>query len=915
MRADLLPRIAFLARCHGLLIVLALISTGCKTDKGSDDPTVLGVPPGEAYLGVEYYYNFGAYGGERLLDFSLTNAPSWLALEDTSNKARPGIIVRGVPGLSGGNRGDADLGKIENINLITTDGERAGVQPFDIEVKRNPLSLDADTFTEGQSAQTPEAGETRCEAPELDETGSHRYHINLYDDEGAVTGTELRTTDTNPVLVRVLLEQPSVTRVAVAFELSSDFDPNSCDEGFDPEHQRCEEGDANRDDAIIGKDIVALGSDSEGELPVPDYLDYQQDENGVYSKGVVTLEPGITECYIRLEVVDETVPEPSESLQIALTEVRNGLAALGPSDSGVRTTLVVDDNEPRVRLETVSGRQRDALTVGTKRQFEAVLSGEREGSIRARLGESEDSVAKAGDYYIQVLNDAGEWEDNDIIEFPAETDRVRFRVRIPDADEYSNIGMDDRFLLLGVDQTYQAGREGFAGFAEDGELRININELSAPLVLNETDDFVPTDIALGHEGRLYVTGYNDAANDQVLVRIFDQKGELLQEVTVSDGATVLNEPQPVIHYTRRQVTQGSTRVDRFEIVVAYAAEADMPGQPAHGGLDVVTSLYWFDSAAAEGSEYSPVWTLRTGTSADDIPRWVGINDDSGFVAVAGETNGRWAGESRAGGIDSFLQRIDTDTDGDDLVPKLAWTRQVGSGQDETVVAGSAVNASPYLFGASSGAVAGQSSAGATDAFFYNASAADSNITVYQRGTDGGEVLTDGLYGLSNIWLLGNSNRRYSIDESGDDDNVLLGEPVAGNNGFVLGYSVSGHVNYAFSYADPSRTGKDNLLTLQAFDNDLVVAGATTGAFAEDAVDGGIQQPVIARISPGETVTSEADNPDAWDLWRVQPKIDGARIEALANYRDDEIVTLLRESVGGSIEWKIVLFSAEGKRLN
>ncbi|MFL1465863.1 hypothetical protein [Marinobacter sp. HN1S83] len=915
MRADLLPRIAFLARCHGLLIVLALISTGCKTDKGSDDPTVLGVPPGEAYLGVEYYYNFGAYGGERLLDFSLTNAPSWLALEDTSNKARPGIIVRGVPGLSGGNRGDADLGKIENINLITTDGERAGVQPFDIEVKRNPLSLDADTFTEGQSAQTPEAGETRCEAPELDETGSHRYHINLYDDEGAVTGTELRTTDTNPVLVRVLLEQPSVTRVAVAFELSSDFDPNSCDEGFDPEHQRCEEGDANRDDAIIGKDIVALGSDSEGELPVPDYLDYQQDENGVYSKGVVTLEPGITECYIRLEVVDDTVPEPSESLQIALTEVRNGLAALGPSDSGVRTTLVVDDNEPRVRLETVSGRQRDALTVGTKRQFEAVLSGEREGSIRARLGESEDSVAKAGDYYIQVLNDAGEWEDNDIIEFPAETDRVRFRVRIPDADEYSNIGMDDRFLLLGVDQTYQAGREGFAGFAEDGELRININELSAPLVLNETDDFVPTDIALGHEGRLYVTGYNDAANDQVLVRIFDQKGELLQEVTVSDGATELNEPQPVIHYTRRQVTQGSTRVDRFEIVVAYAAEADMPGQPAHGGLDVVTSLYWFDSAAAEGSEYSPVWTLRTGTSADDIPRWVGINDDSGFVAVAGETNGRWAGESRAGGIDSFLQRIDTDTDGDDLVPKLAWTRQVGSGQDETVVAGSAVSASPYLFGASSGAVAGQSSAGATDAFFYNASAADSNITVYQRGTDGGEVLTDGLYGLSNIWLLGNSNRRYSIDESGDDDNVLLGEPVAGNNGFVLGYSVSGHVNYAFSYADPSRTGKDNLLTLQAFDNDLVVAGATTGAFAEDAVDGGIQQPVIARISPGETVTSEEDNPDAWDLWRVQPKIDGARIEALANYRDDEIVTLLRESVGGSIEWKIVLFSAEGKRLN
>lgn len=55
-----------------------------------------GAPPTTAYLGgVEYYYNWGgAYGGESILDYSLTNAPSWLALEDTSNKARQGIIMR-----------------------------------------------------------------------------------------------------------------------------------------------------------------------------------------------------------------------------------------------------------------------------------------------------------------------------------------------------------------------------------------------------------------------------------------------------------------------------------------------------------------------------------------------------------------------------------------------------------------------------------------------------------------------------------------------------------------------------------------------------------------------------------------------------------------------------------------------------
>ena len=913
MRAESLTRLASLVRCYGLLLVLALVTTGCKTEKSSDDPTVLGVPPTEAYLGVEYYYNFGAYGGERILDFSLTNAPSWLALEETSNKARPGIIIRGVPGLSGGNRGDADLGKIEDINLITTDGERAGIQPFDIEVKRNPLSLDADTFAEGQASDSPEASDNRCEAPELGDTGSHTYTANLFDSDGIVTGTEDRTTDTQPVLVRVLLDQPSVTRVAVAFELSSDFDPSVCDQGIDPDHQRCEEGDANHDEAVIGRDIVALGSGSEGALPVPDYLNYQQDENGFYSKGVITLEPGITECYIRLEVVDDTLPEPSESLQLTLTEIRSGLAALGPSDSGMKVSLTIDDNEPLVRLETVGGRQRDALSVGTERQYVAVLSGDRDGTVQARLGETEDSLAKAGEYVIQTLDGNGEWQDNDILQFPEGVARVRFRVTVPD-EGYSNAGMDDRFLLLGVDQDYQAGRPGFAGFAEGGELRINFNELVAPLIFNDVDDFIPTDIAVGHQGRLYVAGYDDLNNDQVLVRIFDQKGVLLQEVAVTDGATALNKPQPVIHFARRQVTRGSTRVDRFEFAVAFATDVDLPGHSSLGGKDVVTSLYWFDSAATEGNEYSEVWTLRSGTSADDVPRWVGINPDNGFVVIAGETRGRWPGETRAGGIDSFLQRIDTETDGDNLVPGLAWTRQIGSSQDEAVVSGSTVSASPYLFGATAGAVATQNSAGSSDAFFFNASGADSTINVYQRGTDGNEAVVDGLSDLTNRWLLGNSDRFYAIEDTADTKS-LNSEPVAGTTGFVFGYSSSGDVNFAFSYADEARTGKEAFAALLAFDDDLIAAGATTGAFADDAVDRGIQQPIIARISTAGSEASGDEESDGWDIWRVQPGLDGANITALANYRDDEIVTLVRETVGAESEWKAILFSGEGVRLN
>lgn len=913
MRADSLPRLAFSPGRYGLLLAVILIATGCKTDTGPDDPTILGLPPAEAYLGVEYYYNFGAFGGERLLDFSLTNAPSWLALEDTSNKARPGVIMRGVPGLSGGARGDADLGKQEDINLLTTDGRRAGMQPFDIEVKRNPLSLESETFTEGEASAVPEAAERRCQAPELENKGEHRYQLNLFDGTGAVTGSEPRATETIPVLVKVLLEQPSVTRVTVAFELSSDFDPQDCDQEFTPEHQRCEEGESNRDDAVIGRDIVALGSHSAERLPVPDYLQYELDDNNVYSRGVVTLEPGITECYIRLEVVNDTLPEPSESLRLTLTEIRSGLAALGPSDTEVGVTLVIDDNEPVVRLETVGGRQRDAVSVGDQREFVAVLTGEREGEIFARLAENEASVAKAGDYVILTRDDANQWVAEPTLTFPEGVDRVNFRVSIP--DDYTNPGLNDRFLLLELDQQYQAGREGFAGSASDVELRVNINELLMPLVLNSGNSFVPSDITIGHEGRLFVAGYDSAAADRVLVRIYNQKGALLQEVPVSDPTVVLDQPDPVIGFAQRTVTRDNTRIDRFEFAVSYQAENAIPGQAASGGRDVVTAVYWFDSAQPAGNEYVELWTLRAGTDGHDDPRWVGINASNGAVIVAGETSGRWPGQTRGGGQDSFLQRIDTVTDGDDRVPEIAWTRQVGSGQDDRVVAASAETASAYLFGQTTGAIGGNTGLGAADGFFYGAATADSTLNVYQVGSDGDEAVTDALYTPSNIWLLGNSDRSYSVAIAQEGDNTLVAESLSGTNGFLLGYTPNGNVTKAFSFLSNEGAGKETFTSLLLFDGDLIAGGSTTGGFSEGATSG-VQQPVLGRVDPnGGGVESESNVDVAVELWREQAGLNQAEILALANYRDDEIIALIRVAGGTTDDWRVILFSGEGFPLN
>ncbi|KPQ01730.1 hypothetical protein [Marinobacter sp. HL-58] len=914
MRADSLPRFLLRAGCLALLSLVIVAAGGCKTERDADDPTILGVPPTDAYLGVEYSYNFGAFDSDDILDYSLTNAPSWLALEDISNKARQGVIMRGVPGLTGGRRGRDDLGTTENINLVANDGRASGAQPFEIEVQENVLSLAVEDFTEGEAADAPEERDNRCEVPELEETGRHTYEANVYADDGTVSKTEERTRDTYPVLVRVLLDQPSVTRVAVAFELDSSFDPERCDEGFDDPHQRCDNSAANDNEAIIGQDIVGLGSGSEDDLPVPSYLEYQPDDDGILSRGVITLEPGITECYIRLEVIEDTEAEPLETLAMRLTEVRSGLAGLGSSNSGVREMLRIQDNEPSVRLETLAGGTRDALNVGGTREYAALISGERDDTYKVKLGEDDDSQAILGeDFFVEVRNSDGDWEDNDVLEFDDGTDEVRFRIRIPDS--YSNSLEEDRFILLGLDERYQSGRENFAASADADKLRVNINELTSALEVGVDSGFVPTDTAIGHNGRLFVAGYRADDGDRPWVRIYNQKGELVEQ-QLSDASVSLD-ATPVIGFAEREVEEGGDDVTRYEFVVSFGSDQTASGDPGGNGIDVHTLLYFFDTAEDPDS-YVQVWETVVGTSGDDVPRWTGIDSDSGFVVNAGETSGQWPDESAAGYVDSFLQRIDTVVDGDSMTPKVAWTRQVGSaGDSESVVGGSTETSSPLLIGSSAGQVRGEPNNGGTDAFFFVASSSDSDINVNQRGTEGNETLSDGIYGNNNVWLLGNSDGEYRVS-SDDGERALERSQLDSQAGFLLSYTAVGDVTRGFTLNDRDDNSTEVLKAVTDYDGDVLVAGRTDGNFA--ASDGNSQvQPILARIHLRES-TGEDDDEDETDEsreWRKQLSLgsDNAEIIRLENYRNDEIVALVKVSGTTSDRWEVRLFTGEGRPLH
>lgn len=906
MRAELFPRTVIIMQV-AVVLLLALIGSGCKTEKDPDQPTILGIPPATAYLGVEYYYNFGAYGGEDILDYTLTNAPSWLALEDTSNKARQGIIMRGVPGLNGGARGDADLGKLTGINLVSTDGQMAGAQPFDIEVKYNALSLEVDTFTEGVSPTIPDTRRARCDLPDLETPGEHSFTINTYDASDIVSDTRDLVLPTRPVFVKVLLNRPSVTRVAVAFELTSDYDADSCDPGISAPNQRCDHSQANAGDAIPGQDIVALGSGSDPLLEDLAYLTYEADNTGVFTGGVITFEPGITECYIRLEVVDDSFPEPSEALQLSLAEVRSGLAGLGETNGGVRTTLVIDDNEPKVSFETMAGGTRDALNVGGSRTYVARLTGEREGTVRAKLGHSDDSTARLGTEFSTSL-------PGDELVFLEGIDEVTFSVNVADSGTYSNPGPDDRFILLGLNKSFQLGRENYARAAEDEILRVSINELTSPLIINSGDSFVATDMAVGHAGRMFVAGYDSADNDRVLVRIFNQKGDPLQELDASAPGDQLSAPEPVISVAKRQVTKNNIKSDRFELVVAYSTGSTANGTTGPGGKDVITSLYGYDETTNQDEsnegEYVEAWTTRTGTVGDDLVRWVGIDTAGGFIVIAGETDGEWPEQATAGGFDSFLQRIDSQTDGSGFIPKLAWTRQAGSSADDAVAGASAEGASPLLFGSAQGAVNGEPSLGGDDAYFYTTASGDGNLTVNQRGTDADEQITSGVLEGSTLWLLGNGSNEYIVTQAAEDNLSLTSQPDSSASGFVLGYTTGGEVVRSFNLNDEGDTSKEQFAALTGFAGDLVAAGATDGDFTGTASTSGSSSAIVARVSLVAEAEPDAESSVFRNEWRYQLNAGDSEITRLANYRDDEIVALTRQ---GS-DWVILLFSPEGALL-
>jgi hypothetical protein len=123
------------------------------------------------------------------------------------------------------------------------------------------------------------------------------------------------------------------------------------------------------------------------------------------------------------------------------------------------------------------------------------------------------------------------------------------------------------------------------------------------------------------------------------------------------------------------------------------------GQTSAGGLDAFVAKLDPNGAVQ--------WVRQFGTAGDDYPNALSI-DSSGYLRVAGFTNGTFPGNSLAGGFDGFLVRLDSNA-------SLQWARQWGAAGDDYVF-GLAMDGAGNAFVASTGGVSGIAGAGDTDGF-------------------------------------------------------------------------------------------------------------------------------------------------------------------------------------------------------
>jgi hypothetical protein len=283
-------------------------------------------------------------------------------------------------------------------------------------------------------------------------------------------------------------------------------------------------------------------------------------------------------------------------------------------------------------------------------------------------------------------------------------------------------------------------------------------------------------------------------------------------------------------YLRRYDADGKEAWTRQFVIGTYSEGRAIAASESEvyvaGALRDDAFIRKFDSSGKD------VWTRRIGTATDVDDQVRSIALDASGVYVAGSTADVLPGQVSAGNADAFVRKYDRE--GTEL-----WTRQFGTSSFDQG-RGIAVHASGvYTAGLTAGALPGQTSAGAHDAFVRKYDATGKELWTRQFGTRGLDDVSGIAADNTGVYIVGSTL------------GVLAGETGMGSADlFVRKYDSGGKELWTRQFGTPEY---DQARGVTAHDGSIYVTGWTLGTLPGQSAQG-MQDAVVIRINAAGDAT-------------------------------------------------------------
>ena len=223
-------------------------------------------------------------------------------------------------------------------------------------------------------------------------------------------------------------------------------------------------------------------------------------------------------------------------------------------------------------------------------------------------------------------------------------------------------------------------------------------------------------------------------------------------------------------------------------------------------------------------EGEPRWIRQFGSSGTDRARGLGVG--SGTVYVVGSTDGILPGKTPLGGVDAFIQTVDTDG-------RRGWSRQLGTAGTDEATSVLALPGTTYVTGLTDGTLQGQGSAGGSDAFLMRLNARGERVWTRQFGTETSDdaVAVGGT--ADAVYVAGSTTGAFP-------DQELLGETDA----FIRRYEPKGTEVWTLQFGT---SDYDQAYGFALGPGAAYVAGTTHGAF-DGHVNAGDRDVFLTRVA-------------------------------------------------------------------